>query len=115
MTKTPRLRTLAAGLAAAGALAAGVPAAASAAGPVTLDPQVNVLFPTWWGTGTQVCAANLGGELGVARVDPFPYGDFIYDTMFVPSHSTRCMTGNWWGNPIQVTNLGGTQLRVSTR
>jgi hypothetical protein len=110
-----RVRVAAAGVGILGALAVAVPATANASSPVTLDRGASVMFPTWsFGMSTQVCATNQGTGYSYARVDPFPYGDGIYDMLYVPSRGSNCELGNWWGNPIQVTNLGGNPLRVYT-
>jgi hypothetical protein len=114
-----RVRVAAAGVGVLGALAVAVPATANAAGPATLAPYGgSVTFPTWVFGGTKVCATDLGAPYGdtynYARVDPFPTSDNTFDQVFVQKGGTGCVTGNWWGDPVQVTNLGSTYLRVQS-
>ena len=115
-----RVRVATAGVGILGALAVAVPATANAAGPVTLAPfGESVTFPTWVFGGTKVCATDLGVTSGVdtynyARVDPFPTSDNTFDQVYVPKQGTGCVTGNWWGAPIRVTNLGSTYLHVQS-
>jgi hypothetical protein len=115
-----RVRVATAGVATLGALAVAVPATANAAGPVTLAPfGESVTFPSWVFGGTKVCATDLGVTSGVdtynyARVDPLPTWDGTFSQVYVPKQGTGCVTGNWWGDPVQVTNLGSTFLRVQS-
>ncbi len=88
------------------------PAPASAAGPATIGPGADLIFPTWgWGS-TKVCADNLGGVGGTVAVDPWPYSDGIYSTLYAPAYGRGCTSGWWFGNPVKVTNWGSTQMSV---
>jgi hypothetical protein len=116
-----RVRVAAAGVGVLGALAVAVPATANAAGPVMLAPYGDsVTFPTWVFGSTKVCATNLGPLSGgintynYARVDPLPTFDGTFDQVYVPKNGTGCTTGNWWGDSVQVTNVGSTVLRVQS-
>lgn len=99
------------------ALAAGGPATATAAGPVQLEPGEHVQLPTptrpWeW---TTFCAHNHGSAEGTAYLQhDDPYGFSHRETISLPGHQTGCISGRWWGNPIDVTNLGLTTLTVWT-
>ena len=115
-----RARVAAAGVGVLGALAVAVPATANAAGPVTLAPfGESVTFPSWVFGGTKVCATDLGVTSGVdtynyARVDPLSTWDGTFDQVYVPKQGTCCITRSWFGDPVQVTNLGSTFLRVQS-
>jgi hypothetical protein len=94
------------------ALAIGGTATASAAGPATIGPGADVIFPTWFWGSTTVCADNLGDTAGYVKVDPWPYGDGSHNWIYAPAHGRGCTSGWWWGNPVKVTNHGSTQMSV---
>jgi hypothetical protein len=75
---------------------------ASAAGAAGAD----IIFLTsFWGA-TTVCARTNDGCGGTVTVDPFPYGDSSYNTIYAPAYSERCTSSWWFGNPVHVTNRG---------
>jgi hypothetical protein len=45
-------------------------------------------------------------ESETSTVDPFPYGDSSYNTIYAPAYSERCTSSWWFGNPVDVTNRG---------
>jgi hypothetical protein len=96
------------------ALAVGDAASASAAGPATIGPGANVIFPSWFWGSTTVCATNTGSAAGTVTVDPWPWGDGV-DTIAVPASGRGCTSGWWWANILQVTNRGSTSMVVESR
>jgi hypothetical protein len=94
------------------ALAIGGTASASAAGPATIDPGADLIFPTHWGRGTMVCADNLGATGGLVTVDPIPYGDGYQNWIYASPFGRGCTSGWWWGNPVKITNHGSTPMSV---
>jgi hypothetical protein len=99
-------------------LIAGPTTAANAAGPATIDAGADVIFPTWFWSGTKVCAQQVAGVSYSARVrvDPFPYDDWQYDEFGVTTipWMASCITRSWFGNPVKVINRGTTRLKVWT-
>jgi hypothetical protein len=113
-----RITVTAVTLALAATIAIGIGASsASAAGPATLEPGADVIFPTWFYGPTKLCAQHVtGSTIGRVRADPIPFEDGLHDdfSVFPSPYFATCISRWWWGNAIKVTNRGTTRLKVYT-
>ena len=91
--------------------AGGTPAEATPNDPaVTLQPGQSVVFRSWWGASTTVCAYAFWGGSAVANVDPAPWTDNFQ--MTIAPWTSSCVTGSFWGASLRVKNQGSVPVFV---
>jgi hypothetical protein len=109
--------TLIVGVCATLALAIGGAAVASAAGPATIGPGAEVIFPTNLWLDTEICAENLGAADGSVLVDPFPFqwGWNNDETVNVRANDKTCIKHWYLGNVVKLTNRGSTDMKLTSQ
>ena len=79
-----------------------------------LHPGWSADFPTWLFGSTELCVLNLGpvdGQVEVRSRSPFAGPEYVD----VAGYGQNCINRNWYAVPVTATNLGSTDVIVTTR